>query len=421
VSQTRATLDPDRLAALRRLAILDTPPEAEFDRLTDLAAELLSVPIALVTFVDDERQFFKCSVGLPEPWASQRETPLSHSFCQHVVDTAKPLILEDARDHPVLRENRAIPDLGVVAYAGIPLTTPSGYTLGTFCAIDTKPRRWTDREVELLQVFAAGAMTAIELYDQREQARVAAEALARSEADLAQVQKLDAVGSLAGGIAHDFNNILTAVLGYADLLLERELEPDVREDLEELRRAAERAAQLTRQLLAFARRQELAPERVNAGAVVEDLAAMLERLLGGQVELRLRLHDEEAEVEVDPGQLQQVITNLVLNARDALAESGAITIETDIVSLEEESVDAEVGPVSGRHVRVRVTDSGIGMSPEVRERVFEPFFTTKAVGEGTGLGLSTVLGIVRQSGGHLRLESEPGAGTTVDVLLPVAE
>ncbi|MDP9348694.1 MAG: GAF domain-containing protein, partial [Gemmatimonadota bacterium] len=154
--------DPSRLAVLARLGVLDSPREEVFDRLTRLAARTLHVPIALISIVDGERQFFKSQVGLPEPWASRRETPLSHSFCRHVVEARAPLVVEDARLHPVLRENLAIRDLRVIAYAGVPLITSYGIEVGTLCAIDTTPRPWLEEEVEMLKELAAAVVTTIE-------------------------------------------------------------------------------------------------------------------------------------------------------------------------------------------------------------------------------------------------------------------
>jgi signal transduction histidine kinase len=169
--------DSKRLSALQATGLLDSPPEEAFDRLTRLVMRVLGVPVALVTLVDDDRQFFKSCVGLPEPWATKRETPLTHSFCQYTVTTGEPLVIEDAREHPELRHNLAIPDLGVVAYAGIPLRTVDGHTLGTFCAIDTKPRQWSDADLETLRDLAASAATEIELRVALETAREGAREL----------------------------------------------------------------------------------------------------------------------------------------------------------------------------------------------------------------------------------------------------
>jgi GAF domain-containing protein len=155
--------DTRRLASLRATGLLDTPRDEAFDRLSGLAARLLDAPIALVTLVDEDRQFFKSCTGLPSPWAERRETPLSHSFCQHVVDRRRPLVLNDAREDPVLRDNLAVPEIGVVAYAGVPLTRPDGQVLGSLCAIDTKPRHWTPDQVQILSDLASSVVSEIEL------------------------------------------------------------------------------------------------------------------------------------------------------------------------------------------------------------------------------------------------------------------
>ncbi|HEV2148765.1 MAG TPA: GAF domain-containing protein [Longimicrobiaceae bacterium] len=169
--------DPSRLAALRQAALLDTPAEEGFDRLARLAARLLSAPVALVTLVDEDRQFFKSCIGLPEPWASRRETPLSHSFCQHAVASREPLVIADAREDPLVRDNLAIRDLGVIAYLGVPLITSEGYELGSFCVIDTQPREWTDEEVRTVKDLAVSVLSEIEL-------RVAVRELKRMNAEL---------------------------------------------------------------------------------------------------------------------------------------------------------------------------------------------------------------------------------------------
>ncbi|MDX6725604.1 MAG: hypothetical protein QOK49_409, partial [Baekduia sp.] len=155
---------PERLAALRRIGLLDTPPEEAFDRLTRLARRLLDAPVALVALVDEDRQFFKSALGLPEPWATKRETPLTHSVCQHALDSTEPLVIEDARTDPLYRDSLAIPDLGVVGYAGVPLITAAGQALGTLCVIDHRPRRWTDEQIETLRTLGASVLTEIELH-----------------------------------------------------------------------------------------------------------------------------------------------------------------------------------------------------------------------------------------------------------------
>jgi two-component system cell cycle sensor histidine kinase/response regulator CckA len=223
------------------------------------------------------------------------------------------------------------------------------------------------------------------------------------EAELLNAQKLESLGRLAGGVAHDFNNLLTGITGYASLLLERAgADTELARDLTEIKRAADRAAELTQQLLAFGRRQLFSPQPVDLNALVTQVTGLLRRLLGDQIELVLRPDSALGVVRADPGQVEQVIVNLVVNARDALPTGGRVTIET------RNADDAWVELV--------VTDNGVGMDESTRAQVFEPFFTTRE--QGTGLGLSSVYGIVQQSGGAVAVESDPGAGSTFTVRLP---
>ncbi|HEX7050641.1 MAG TPA: GAF domain-containing protein, partial [Longimicrobiales bacterium] len=387
------------MAALRQLALLDTPAEEAFDRLTRLAARILRAPVSLVSLVDADRQFVKSAVGLPEPLSSAREMPLTHSFCHRTIELGAPLVIEDARRHPEFCDHPAV-RLRVVSYAGIPLFSSDGYALGTLCVVDSRPRSWNTEGFELLGDLAASVMTEIELrralrraeqgqaearrerserlavleriaegavaldrnlritfanpaaerllgrsraelvglgiaevlpevalagrYDAlsgaltggtpvhfdlqpraqtwievhvypsesglwvylrdiSEQRRTEA-ALRSSEERLQQSQRLEAVGRLAGGIAHDFNNVLMVIRGHAELMLEAlEAEDPLTEELIEIREAAERAAGLTRQLLAFSRRQVLQPKVVDLREVVEGMEKMLRRLLGEDV------------------------------------------------------------------------------------------------------------------------------------------
>ena len=785
---------PDRLAAVRRTALLDTPPEEAFDRLSRMAARLLGTPVALISLVADDHQFFKSAIGLPEPWASHRTNPISFSFCGGVVSTGEPLVLEDARRHPLLRHNPVIRELGWVSYAGVPLRIREGQVVGSFCVVDKTPRLWSERDIALLQDLAASVVTEIELRTQIAERRYAeqgrraseeqfhntfedsgigmalistdgrwlrtnhalgemlgctredligqavearthpsdapahreavrlllagecgtytmetrylrptgevvwalvnvtlvpgpdgepshliagiqditdrklaetalrdreeryrllakaneeavwdwdlvtdlvawdegtgppldykhgqpgdtaawwydrihpadrervvasideaiarggttwedeyrfrradgsyavvhnrahiardefgvparmigamtefpesrradprlrevlealpmgvwlvdrqgvvvmsnssshqlwgaphrsvesfaeykawwpdtgeqvrpeewgpmraidgeisvneemeieafdgvrktilnsatpiwdqngdivgavnisedvsarkAEEMARREADERQrsSDKMEAVGRLAGGIAHDFNNLLTGILSYTDLILQ-ELRPEdpMRGDVEQIRDAGQRAANLTRQLLAFSRRQLLQPRVVSLATVVRGLEPMLGRLLGHTITLETELDPELGNVQVDPERLEQVLVNLVLNARDAMPEGGQVRI-TGANADQDEGASRRPDGAAGS-VKLSVSDTGTGMDDVTQARVFEPFFTTKAP-KGTGLGLSTAYGIVEQSGGHISVESEPGRGSTFTITLP---
>jgi two-component system cell cycle sensor histidine kinase/response regulator CckA len=239
----------------------------------------------------------------------------------------------------------------------------------------------------------------------------------RLEAQLQQSQKMEAVGRLAGGIAHDFNNMLTAVKAYTEFLLEDLDQADARRtDVQEIAKAADRAASLTRQLLAFSRKQVLQPRPLDLNDVVESMEKMLRRLIGEDVQIVTRLESDLQLVEADPSQVEQVIMNLAVNARDAMPQGGTLTIETRNVMLEH--VDASWGIDPGAYTVLTMSDTGVGMDAATREQAFDPFFTTKPVGQGTGLGLSTVYGIVKQSGGHISVYSEPGHGSTFKVYLP---
>ncbi|HEV3437391.1 MAG TPA: ATP-binding protein, partial [Gemmata sp.] len=236
----------------------------------------------------------------------------------------------------------------------------------------------------------------------------------RLEEQLRQAQKMEAIGRLAGGIAHDFNNLLTIIFGNAHLL--RQLPsgtPDIPQLIDDIHDAADRAAALTRQLLTFSRRQPSRPEVIDLSEVVASLAGLLRRLLGERISVRTQVAPDPVRVRADRGQLEQVVMNLAVNARDAMPGGGTLSISTSSVT-----APCGLGNASTRFVRLTISDTGVGMSDEVKARIFEPFFTTKEPGKGTGLGLATVYGIVEQAGGHIEVESAPGAGTTFRIGLP---
>jgi two-component system cell cycle sensor histidine kinase/response regulator CckA len=272
-------------------------------------------------------------------------------------------------------------------------------------------------------------MTTIERAGERWQRRRAEEALRQSEEssrllerELVQAQKMESIGRLAGGIAHDFNNLLTAILGFSEMLIEESAPSSrARRDLEAIQKAATHGASLTRQLLAFSRRQVMELAVLDLGELVQALVPILGRLLGEDVETTVVCDPDLRRVKVDRGQLEQVVMNLAVNARDAMPDGGALTIEVRNVMLDLAYVREHSYAHAGPHVMLAVSDTGIGMDAATRARIFEPFFTTKEIGKGTGLGLSTVYGIVKQSNGHIEAYSEEGRGTSFKVYLPISE
>lgn len=537
----RPTLDPARLEALQQLGILSDEGSTPLDHLTAAAKEALKVPIALLTLIDAERQFFKCQVGLPEPWATSRQTPFTHSFCRHVVDLGEPLVIEDAREHPILRTNLAIKDLKVIAYAGVPLITTDGFALGTFSVIDHQPRRWTQREIEILQAFAVGVMASLELHSDKQSAiamtkeleesrsllqqvtenvndilwlldtatgkviyvtsnveqvwgikpeellnnadiwreRLHPDDLARVdskfqaalagepttiefriirgdgaqrwlktrlhpvfdeeghqyrlvgttedftqrrdvEQQLLQAQKMQAVGQLAAGIAHDFNNLLAVILGSAELL--KDVVPGSGEgDLRTVEDATRRGAEIVAQLLSFSRKQAFSPTTLNLNEVLREMEPLMKQTLLENIDLLLELDMKLPSIEIDPGALDQVVVNLLVNAREAMPKGGTVAVKTGVTDVDVLFGEMHGNIQPGSYVCLTISDTGRGMDESVRVRAFEPYFSTKAPWESCGLGLSTVAGVVERSGGTISLYSEPGVGTTVKVFFPTAK
>lgn len=733
--------DPTRLDVLRHLALLDSPTEDAFDRMTRLATKFLRAPTALVSIVDENRQFFKSCMGLPEPWASRRETPLSHSFCKHLVVSGKPLVIEDARQHPLFRDNRAIPEIGIVAYLGMPLVTAGGVVLGSFCVIDRVPRAWTADDMETLRDLAATVMTEIELRGEiierqrleeaqagqmrlatfsaeaaaaltgndslpdmlhacaaamvrhlrasfariwtlgpsadvlelqasagmythldgphsrvpvgqlkigliaqerqphltndvlndprvsdpewarregmrafagypllvgdrligvmalfsrdllddstlkaletvagglalgivrkcsedalrqahedlerkvhertaalrqanqelqaeigerrraeevvREQAELlnkttdailvrdldnrirfwnrgaellygwpAAEVAGKSafdllfkeaspaleealrltlkngewmgelrqvtkegrdvivesrwtlvrnargmpqalltintdvtekkqvEAQYLRAQRMEGIGTLAGGIAHDLNNMLTPITMAVDLLARSLRDKAQQSLLEVLRTSAARGADMVKQILLFARGAEGIQGVLQPKHVLNDIVKMLQHTFPKSVEIDVSLSQDLWTISGDPTLIHQVLLNLCVNARDAMPRGGRLTISAANVVLDDQYARMHPQAKPGRYVVARVADTGAGVPAPIVDKIFDPFFTTKGPGKGTGLGLATVLGIVKGHGGFIDVLSEMGKGTQFSIYLPALE
>jgi two-component system, cell cycle sensor histidine kinase and response regulator CckA len=274
------------------------------------------------------------------------------------------------------------------------------------------------KEIEFKPTLLDDGRILVILSDITERKR-AEEEKATLQEELRQSQKMEAIGGLAGGIAHDFNNLLTVISGNCQLsLLELKEGDPLRGNIEEIKAAAERATSLTRQLLAFSRRQVLNMKVLDLNTIIRDLEKMLRRVIGEDVELVTWFADDLGMVKIDPGWIEQVIMNLAVNARDAMPRGGKLIIETTNAEVDESYTRGHVTVKPGRYVKLCVNDTGMGMAPEVKEHLFEPFFTTKEKGKGTGLGLSTVYGITKQSGGDIWVYSEPGLGTTFNIYLP---
>ncbi len=512
-----------RLTALRELELLDTAPEAGFDDIVAIAQAVTGASTALISLVDDERQWFKAKIGI-----DACETPRSVAFCDYTIRERAVLVTLDATRDPRFRDNPLVTgDPFIRFYAGAPIHTADGYAIGTVCVLDTVPRTHFDHAdalaavarqasslIELRRIARLGAVVRADAVRDRDRlwalthdlilvcdldSRVITAnpawqevfgalspsnpvhmfqfladpstrhhlhliadghtvpitreyhdcsgaprviswtlrreglvvyaigrddtALRSAEIDLMQAQKMESLGQLTGGIAHDFNNLLTIIVGNLDIAgrrLKLGDTPRVERALSEAGEGAARAATLTERLLAFARRQRLAPRAADLTLMLGGMRTLIERAISEMVVVDILVEPGAWPVEIDVNQLENAILNLAVNARDAMA--GAVDGGTLAIRLGNVAVDAREatrqGVAPGDFVRLSVADSGRGMTEEVRARAFEPFFTTKGVGRGTGLGLSQVHGFVRQSGGFVTIDTQADRGTAVHLWLP---
>jgi len=307
------------------------------------------------------------------------------------------------------------------SFLGLPIED-GGSLLGVLALNSRQPVRLGPDDDTLLQSFVAQAAAAIRNARQYDERLRAFEELARTQEQLVQAQKMEAAGQLAGGVAHDFNNLLAVIIGRSELLLTRLAPSDpARRPVELIRAASDRAAALTRQLLAFSRKQVLQPTVLDLSDVVANAERLLRRLIGEDIHVVTLRSPTPCAVNADPGQLEQVILNLAINARDAMPQGGQLTLETTTVQLDADFVGTHLGARAGPHALLVVSDTGVGMTPEVQQHIFEPFFTTKGPTKGTGLGLATVFGIVKQHEGYITVESAPGQGATFRIYLPWVE
>ena len=361
-------------------------------------------------------------------WGDAKETmstpriKFGESLSGIVATTGVPLRLDDVtEDSRLIPAHRsAVKRLGYRAYLGVPVRVGERIT-GVLSIRTRRPSGFSKDDETIATAFASQAATALENARLFREVQLAAEEVSRAQEALMQAQKMDAIGRLAGGVAHDFNNLLTIIHGRCEILLRRfEEGTKPRKDLDLIQRTARRAAALTKQLLAFSRQQVLQPRVLHVNAAVSESVLMLQRLIGEHITLTTVPNAQRDRVKADPTQLEQILMNLAINARDAMPRGGRLTIDTANVELDETFVREHPGAATGPHLRLAVSDDGVGMSAEIQARIFEPFFTTKDKGRGTGLGLSMVYGIVKQHGGYIDVRSEEGRGTTFEIYLPCA-
>jgi hypothetical protein len=416
--------DPGRLQSLRRLELLDTPPEPAFDRFTRLAARLLRAPIAVLMLVEHDRQFLKSQVGMGEPWATLRQMPLSYSFCQYAVTTGTPLAIEDACVHPLVADSLAVLENGVVAYLGIPLRLADGHSIGTLCVIDHVPRFWSEEEIETLGELAALVVTEVTLREQLRQITAQQQAAAEQAQLLAQehaaradmeaaVQARDAFLSIA---AHEIKSPLTALLGRIQLL-QRHLAPAgandavLLRDVAAVREQAWRLNTLVDTLLDMSRIEAgqlaLARQPVDLRVLARQVAAEFAPGLTRH-QLTVDMPDTPLLVVGDQVRLAQVLSNLLSNAVKYSPQSGPIELRLT----REEAV-----------ALLTVRDAGIGIPPEALPHLFQKFYrvpSLQAQGiSGNGIGLYVVREIITLHGGTVAVASVPGEGSTFSVSLPL--
>jgi PAS domain S-box-containing protein len=528
----RAQREAERLATLREYQILDTEPEATYDELARLAAYVCKTPSAVITMIDEARQWFKARVNV-----EAIETPRDISLCAHTILGQDVLIVPDAlQDARFATNPLVVGDPKIRFYAGAPLKMPNGQCIGSIAVFDLQPRDMDNGQRDALMAIAHQVVAQLELRrrlveekrSQRESverfqllaratndavwdwnlitnniwwneglrtlfglppdqvptiddwtARLHPDDLARVERSLygaiqsdqhywadeyrfrcadgnyadifdrgyvihddgkpvrmigamlditerrkleqqlRQVQKMEALGQLSGGVAHDFNNLLTVIQVNAALILRGQRDPAIKEHADDIITASDRAAALTRQLLMVSRKQVMQPSVVDVNDVVRNMMRMLQRAIGEDITLTAHCSTQLPLVMADVGMLEQVLLNLAVNARDAMPTGGALSIATGEKVIRESQSLRGFDVTPGPHVFIAVTDTGVGIDKELLPHIFEPFFTTKDVGKGTGLGLATVYGIIRQHQGWIDVASERGRGTTVCFYLPV--
>ena len=412
-----------RLEALlevnRQLSTIQ-PLHTLLGRIAEGCGRVLDTTAAGFRLVDGEDLVLAGSWGDTKALMSQPRLKLGESLSGGVAATGRPIVSPDVAHEPriTVAGKRAAAAAGYHAWLGVPVRTGAG-VIGVLTVWSRREGAFSAQDVATAEAFAGQAATALENARLYQEMTSAYDELSRTQAQLVQSQKMEAIGRLAGGIAHDFNNLLTIVSGRAQILNVKLADADpLQRHVELIKKTVERTAGVTRQLLAFSRHQVLKPQTLDLSDLVQHMGTMLRALIGEDVELTTELAPALGAVHVDPSQMEQVVMNLVVNARDAMPKGGRLTITTSdlMTAVSLTGAAGEVPP--GAWTMLAVTDTGTGMAAETLTHIFEPFFTTKPAGQGTGLGLATVYGIVNQSGGHVLVDSRLGEGTTFRIVLP---
>jgi signal transduction histidine kinase len=412
--------DAERLDVLRQTGLLDTPAEEEFDRLTRLVCRLLGVPAALVSLVEANRQFFKSAIGLPEPWLLRRESSLLHSFCQHVVTRGAPLLVQDATKHPLVAENLAISELGVVAYLGMPLTTSDGHIIGALCAIDTEPRTWLPGDAAALRDLATMtiAETTLRRLARAMDERIVEEVAAR-ESERAGVRRLESLRRLASGMAHEFAGLMQSVQSGVRLATSRiEEDPAAAQSLLALvADVARRGGTMTDRLRLFVAHAERRLQGVDVGNLLRRLARVECSRRAPDVQTSLAIEDELPDVLADPDELHALLTVLVSTACGAMAEGGVLVLTAEVELVAAPGLHrAALTP--GTYVRVSVADSGTGVDGQGGEAAGADAFSSNSTGRRPAPEITLALDLADQMGGALTREREPGIGANFLLWLP---
>ena len=404
-------------AELGLRAIVGVPLDQLYAGATELVREAMNADFVYVVQLRDNELVVRAHVGRTDIDPVGRVLDAKDSIADYVIRTGAPVVTPNFEQEHRYVAPPAVQEVAARSAAAVPIHSRHG-PFGSLVVMNRSVHQFQSDDIAFLQTCANVLAASVDRATDGAALRDAQEALHRSQEQLNQAVKMEAVGRLAGGIAHDFNNLLTAIRGYSDLVAAG-LPPNdpIRSDVQEIQRAADRAANLTHQLLAFSRRQVLRPARLDLNAVVRDLESMMRRLIGEDVDLSVTCATTRT-VLVDRSQIEQVVMNLVINARDAMPSGGKLVIEARDHDVPPRANVREGSPPPGRYALLKIQDSGSGIPPEIMDRIFDPFFTTKGAGKGTGLGLSTAYGIVTQSGGFIEVTSAEGVGTAFRIYFP---